>query len=96
MSVLRLILDGTLQFDCPACGFPHHVWVDPRRQPCWTWNGDMDRPTFHPSIRVQWSWSERFEERCCHFFVRDGRIEYCSDSTHALAGQTVPMPELSG
>lgn len=28
----------------------------------------------------------------CHSFVRDGRIEFLSDSTHTLAGQTVDLP----
>lgn len=31
----------------------------------------------------------------CHSFVRDGRIEFLSDCTHALAGQTVDLPELA-
>lgn len=30
----------------------------------------------------------------CHSFVRDGRIEYLSDSEHHLAGQTVDMVPL--
>ena len=30
----------------------------------------------------------------CHSFVRNGRIEFLSDCTHALAGQTVELPEL--
>lgn len=30
----------------------------------------------------------------CHSFVRDGKIEYLSDSTHNLAGSTVDLPEL--
>ena len=30
----------------------------------------------------KWSWD-----------VRDGQIEFCSDSTHALSGQTVPLPD---
>ncbi|MCZ4340562.1 hypothetical protein O4H52_03015 [Sphingomonadaceae bacterium G21617-S1] len=28
----------------------------------------------------------------CHSFVRNGQIEFLSDCTHALAGQTVPLP----
>jgi len=27
----------------------------------------------------------------CHSFVREGKIEFLSDSTHALAGTTVPL-----
>jgi hypothetical protein len=29
----------------------------------------------------------------CHSFIRDGRIEFLSDCTHDLAGQTVDLPE---
>lgn len=29
----------------------------------------------------------------CHSFVRDGRIQFLNDCTHALAGQTVDLPE---
>lgn len=28
----------------------------------------------------------------CHSFVVDGHIQFLSDSTHRLAGQTVPLP----
>lgn len=34
-----------------------------------------------------------FECRVCHSWVRDGRIEFLSDCTHALAGQTVDLPD---
>lgn len=30
----------------------------------------------------------------CHYFIKDGQIQFCGDSTHALAGQTVPLPIL--
>lgn len=29
----------------------------------------------------------------CHFFVKNGRIQFLSDCTHKLAGQTVELPE---
>ncbi|GGF38066.1 hypothetical protein GCM10011321_31270 [Youhaiella tibetensis] len=29
----------------------------------------------------------------CHSFVTDGRIQFLGDCTHALAGQTVDLPE---
>jgi hypothetical protein len=28
----------------------------------------------------------------CHTFVTDGQIQFLGDCTHALAGQTVPLP----
>jgi hypothetical protein len=29
----------------------------------------------------------------CHSFVTDGKIQFLSDCTHALAGQTVALPD---
>lgn len=34
-----------------------------------------------------------YADRVCHSFVTDGRIQYLSDCTHPLAGQTVDLPE---
>lgn len=30
----------------------------------------------------------------CHSFVTDGQIQFLNDCTHALTGQTVPIPDL--
>lgn len=30
----------------------------------------------------------------CHSFVTDGQIQFLGDCTHALAGQTVPLPDM--
>ena len=46
---------------------------------------------------------ERYPERepiagkcfCCHSFVTDGKIQFLSDCTHELAGQTVDLPDWS-
>lgn len=32
----------------------------------------------------------------CHSFVTDGRIQFLGDCTHALAGQTVELPDIDG
>lgn len=47
------------------------------------------------------NWSERnngepapFKCTVCHSFVTDGKIQFLSDCTHALAGQTVELPEM--
>lgn len=33
------------------------------------------------------------KDMICHTFVTDGQIQFLSDCTHALAGQTVPLPD---
>lgn len=34
-----------------------------------------------------------YKEHRCHSFITDGKIAFCGDSTHALAGQTVEIPD---
>lgn len=34
------------------------------------------------------------ESKICHSFITNGNIQFLGDSTHALAGQTVELPEL--
>lgn len=74
----------------------------------WDWNGDAERPTFSPSILVRGVVPLTDEQiaayrrgdglpeprpLACHSFVTDGRIQFLSDCTHALAGQTVDLPD---
>lgn len=39
---------------------------------------------------------EGYEPICmtCHSWVTDGNIQFLNDCTHALAGKTVPLPEI--
>lgn len=79
-------------FWCPGCEQAHRYAVGTGEGPRWTFNGDMDKPTFTPSLGLNMS---RPESRC-HLFVTDGRIQFLPDSYHKLAGQTVdmvPVPE---
>lgn len=41
-----------------------------------------------------WGHDHRYRCMRCHSFVRDGRIQFLADCTHALAGQTVDLPEI--
>lgn len=82
--------DGQFIFYCPGCKHSHFFQMEPKK-PAWTWNGDYNNPTVSPSINVS-SGNEAGPTRC-HFYIRDGKIEYLSDCTHDLAGQTVEMEE---
>lgn len=76
-------------FYCPGCEC--HMWFRTERPEqadgsgCWTWNGDYEKPTVSPSIVTN------VGKLRCHIFIRDGKIEFLSDCSHELAGQTVPM-----
>ncbi len=81
-----------IMFWCPGCGGKCHQ-VDDK----WTFNEDLVAPTIRASVLVTYNGSDAGVDRApparCHSFVTDGRIEYCGDSTHALAGQTVDLPD---
>lgn len=80
--------EGRLAFWCPACNCAHGVRVAPAAD-AWGWNGSLERPTFTPSVRA---WHNGSPPLVCHSFVRDGRIEFLNDCTHALSGTTVDLP----
>ncbi|MFD1952110.1 DUF6527 family protein [Sphingomonas arantia] len=86
-------------FWCPGCDGAHQVFVGEGGGPRWGWNGDAVRPTFTPSILVGYNGSDAGVDgappETCHSFVVDGRIQFLSDCTHALTGQTVDIPEWS-
>jgi hypothetical protein len=70
-------------FWCPGCGCYHSF--DIKR---WKFNGNFEQPTFEPSLLITMPNDPNYR---CHLFVRDGKIEYCSDSLHKFAGQTIQM-----
>jgi len=88
-------------FECPGCGIHHAFYTVQTNRPgeehaVWSFNGDVERPTFAPSLLVRWEEGEAREPRVCHSFVRDGQIQFLSDCTHHLAGQTVDLAEIEG
>lgn len=64
-----------------ACGHFAQGWTGPR---CWcTYNKEHPEQAVHGFSCVR-----------CHSFVRDGKIQFLGDCTHALANQTVDLPEV--
>ncbi len=80
---------------CRACE-QHFIHL-----PRWGFNGDMDKPTFTPSINESCndpghpSYQPRAKSSRCHFTVTGGMITYHGDCSHDLAGQTLPLEEWS-
>lgn len=82
-----------LVFYCPGCEGYHSFTIEREsdtNRPVWTWNGNMEKPTFFPSLGVNMS----VENARCHSFVKDGQIQYLSDCFHGLRGKTVDIPEI--
>lgn len=80
---------------CPGCDAAHQLWVLDPDKPApviavvWGWDGDLDRPTFHPSLLTHAGPGTR-----CHSYIKSGNWEFLADCDHALAGMTVPCVEL--
>lgn len=50
--LLRNLENDGLAFWCPGCNEPHRIQHGVGNGPRWQWNGDVDKPTFSPSILV--------------------------------------------
>src|SRR4051812_42968220 len=74
---------------CPACK-QLHTWrtgVWPAGVPKWTFNGNLESPSFSPSLRY-------LSGTRCHLTLTDGIIEFHGDCPHAMAGQKVPIVDI--
>lgn len=83
--------EGIYYIKCPGCKNLHPLNTNPNNgQPVWVFNGDVNKPTFTPSLLCNAS----FPESRCHSFIANGQIQFLSDCHHELAGLTVDLPEL--
>lgn len=104
--LFRSIEQGRLGFWCPGCDMMHVVRI--AGDGAWSFNGDLVRPSFQPSIKTagfepitddeadRIMAGGKVEPRpfLCHCYITDGLISFLPDSTHLLAGKTVPVPAL--
>lgn len=94
---LRSAEGGRVMFWCPGCDGAHMVRVEGEGRPRWRFNGNQEQPTFSPSILVTYNGADAGVDDApsavCHSFVTDGKIRFLPDSTHALAGKTVDLPD---
>lgn len=101
-SKLRTAGDNRFVHWCPGCDEAHQIPTGTGDGPRWSFNGSKESPTFNPSVRIRYpanpdaeeEYKEWRTERVCHYFIRDGQIDFCTDSTHNLKGQTVELPDI--
>jgi hypothetical protein len=102
-SKLRRQVGGYAHW-CPGCEEMHRL---PDR---WTFNGDLENPTYSPSfkhlgmqtVKVNGEWNGEWVRDTqgkpvpfiCHYILTAGVLNFCGDSTHSLAGKSVPLPPL--
>ncbi len=79
-------------FWCPGCKRVHGFRIrryeaDESPQPLWTFDGDLNKPTFSPSLLYQ-TVTPR-----CHLFLTGGQLHFLTDCGHELAGKVVDLPD---
>ena len=86
---------------CPACKEMHAFALDGKNSSGaqWTWNGNEQAPSFSPSMNIRTGPYPSDDDQpgridVCHYFLTNGHLQYLGDCTHALSGQTVPLPDL--
>ena len=75
------------RFLCPGCSRKHVVWTCHHiTDMSWSFTGTLENPSFSPSMVLEYG-----PDDVCHMVIKNGMIDFCTDSTHSLAGKTVPM-----
>lgn len=101
MQVSSIMRRGTGRYYhwCPACETEHPL------PDSWEFNGDVSKPTFSPSFAQTFTpqkvideyfdkgGSPRSKQVLCHYFVKDGNLQFLPDSWHGRS-DIVAMPAL--
>lgn len=68
---------------------------------CWTWNGNLDKPTLKPSIKQTYTDMKGFKRQdyqptntMIHFWLNDGVCQCLDDCTDGNAGNCMPLIDL--
>jgi len=100
MAKVKITEKGYVHWKCQGCGLHHYVPtkadIEDRggNHPVWGFNGSTESPSLSPSIRVQCKTGDEQKPLCCHFFIRDGKQDFCGDCTHELKGKMVELKDI--
>jgi len=91
----RLSGDNRFTHWCPGCEVTHTVPVNPSGQigNGWDYTCIDGKPTLAPSLK-HGGYSSKGRPCECHYFIRDGKIQYLSDCNHSYANQTIDLPDI--
>jgi len=58
---------------------------------CWSWNGDVEKPTIRPSILNDF---RPHDPLVNHIWITDGQVIFLGDCSHEFAGQTLDLLDI--
>lgn len=76
------------EYMCLGCGYTHYFALKTEGGHH-TWNNDYEKPTVSPSLLQNFS-----EDKVCHSFIQNGKIQYLNDCWHHLKDQTVDLLQI--
>jgi hypothetical protein len=86
--------DGTIwgyAFYCPGCEHGHVFYVTGPMT--WEFNGDLESPTFTPSLLNTCEPHPDPKQRRCHLFLTKGVLYFLGDCAHDMRGNIVPLED---
>lgn len=96
MKLLKGEIEGDYIFECSGCRCGHLITTKRKNDQGaqWRFNGNMDEPTFVPSIHIWHTRPDGTKQTDCHFFITVGFIQYLSDCAHSLKGEIIELPDI--
>lgn len=82
---------------CPGCQSMHKFYVDKptSKGARWSYNGNPEKPSFHPSMHISvFNEEDNKHTTLCHYFLKNGVINFLGDSTNHKLRDFVPLPEI--
>ncbi len=78
---------------CPACDCLHFVSIDKHIIPTFMFNGDLEKPSITPNVKIKYGEEER-ERQVCFYQLTCGMIKYFHACTHEYAGMVKILPDI--
>lgn len=57
----------------------------------WSWNGSLDAPSLRPSVASYGYDNKLCCSFKCHSWITDGKVQFLSDSTHAMVNTSADL-----
>ena len=89
---LKPLSGGTVEgfsFYCPGCQHSHVFYTT--GPVSWSFNGNLESPSFQPSLLNEAPNHIDPKQRRCHLVLANGKIHFQPDCTHDLKGQIVDL-----
>jgi hypothetical protein len=88
--------DSSYEIYCPGCNTKHKVFtkLSAGCTQVHKFDGNLEKPTFSPSVLIDYGLDAVNNRRVCHFFVSEGSLNY-QNCFHIFKNREVPLKSFS-